>query len=71
MKKLNFDYNLYDANGVLSQKGHINYSISHFIYVQYQKTYLQFAGKPMPSPQHFWNNFKDAINENQFILIGI
>ena len=62
MKKLNFDYNLYDANGVLLQKGHINYSISHFIYVQYQKTYLRYAGKTMPSPQHFWNNFNATLN---------
>lgn len=63
MKKLNFDYNLYNKNGKWLQKGHINYSISHFIYVQYQKTYLQYTGKTIPTPQHFWNNFKDAINE--------
>lgn len=68
MKKLNFDYTLYDVSGAILKSGHINYSISHFIYALYQKIYAyQKKQIPpyIPTPQDFWDSFRKALDEKQ------
>lgn len=57
MKRINFDYKVYQQNGIVLTGGHFNYSLSHYIYALYQS---QLALGDNPS--HFWSSLKKALS---------
>ena len=65
MKKLNFDYLLTNTSGALLQRGHIKYSISHFIYSLYQKTYINATCTDI-----FWSAFHSALKNMWAVSIA-
>ena len=67
MKKLNCDYTVTNINGVIINKGHFNYSLSHYIYALYQKNFLYSSNV---KPSLFWDSFGESLQNISLVAFA-
>lgn len=64
MRRLKIDYTVYNFNGGVQKSGHINYSLSHFIYALFQKNYIKNI-----SAHSFWSSLNNVLTNASMGLV--